>query len=33
MLLLGPRRGGHFYSTEDRRLLEVLLNQAAMALR
>lgn len=33
LLLLGPRRGGRFYTSEERRLLTVLLNQAALALR
>ncbi len=33
MLLLGPRRGGQFYSTEDRRLITMLLNQMASILK
>jgi hypothetical protein len=33
LLLLGPRRGGRFYTSDERRLLTPLLNQAAMLLR
>lgn len=33
MLLLGPRRGGRFYTAEERHLLTPLLNQAAALLR
>jgi hypothetical protein len=33
LLLLGPRPNGRFYTTEERRLLTPLLNQAAMLLR
>lgn len=33
LLLLGPRAGGRFYTTEERRLLRPLLNQAALLLK
>ena len=33
LLLLGPRRGGRFYTSEERRLLTPLLNQAALLLK